>query len=123
MDNKYYDVIKRAVDLSETGLEGMLHISSKLNEGNYQQAIPLLEDVMKACLSIDASIQPVLSELASNELESLGKKVRNGFELVVSAFEQGEPGKAQEVVQFNLMPNYKKWHAEINRVLKPLILS
>ncbi|MBO8138801.1 MAG: hypothetical protein H0Z40_11900 [Desulfotomaculum sp.] len=123
MDNKYYEVMKRAVELSETVLEAMRQINTKLNEGSYQQAIPLLEDVMKACLSIDSAVQPIMPNLEPNELESLSEKLRNGFDLVVTAFEQGVPAKAQEIMQFNLMPSYKKWHAEINRVLKPHILS
>lgn len=83
----------------------------------------MLDDVLAAYARIEKALQPVLSSLEENKIVELTNNIRSSFDIVVSALEQGEGAKAQEVMQFNLLPSYKTWLLELNRILKPYIVS
>lgn len=121
--NKYFDVITRALELAETSLAGLEHCKDSLNQGKVENAAPLLEDVLAAYAKIEEALQPVLPSLEENKISQFTDTLRSSFDLVVSAIEQGEGAKSQEVIQFNLLPSYKAWLSELNRILKPYVVS
>ena len=45
---KILDIMKRTIELSETCLEGLEHIKEKLNEGQFEETIPLMNDSVVA---------------------------------------------------------------------------
>jgi hypothetical protein len=120
---KYLDVMKRMVELSETCLEGMEHIKLQLNEGRFEDSIRLMTDVVEAYHRMEKSLQDFLSQLSPNRIEELSNPLRRAFEYVVSAYEEGEGAKALEIIQFNLLPSYKKWKGELERSLNPYLVS
>ncbi|MBO8138812.1 MAG: hypothetical protein H0Z40_11955 [Desulfotomaculum sp.] len=119
--NQYIEVMKRATELAETCLEGLEHVKKKLNEGHFESTMLLFHDSLDAFFRMQASVQPILGELPPNELESRADSLRDAFELAVSAYEQGDRAKVQEIMQFTLVPTYKKWQAELNRCLRPYL--
>ncbi len=121
--NKYINVMRQAKDLSDTCLEGLEHVKSKLKEGEFESTMMMFHDSANAFYQMLKSIQPVLKELPGNELESLSDSLRDTLELVVSAYAQGDRGKVLEILQFTLLPQYKKWQAELNRCFQPYLLS
>ena len=121
--NKYIDVMKRTTELAETCLKGLEHVKSKLNEGEFDSTMMMFHDSANAFYQMHKSIQPVLKELPDNELESLSASLRDTIELDVSTYEQGDRGKVLEILQFTLLPQYKKWQAELNRCFRPYLLS
>ncbi len=120
---KQYDVIKRIVELAETGLEALQHIDLKLKSGELKQTITLMNDLVNAFYTIEKAVRPMLPDLLENKLEVLAEELKNAFDDMVSAYESGEINRANEVMQFKLMPGYKKWQAEIDRVFMPYLLS
>ena len=117
-----YDVIKRTVELAETGLEALQHINSKIDAGQLEQTVNLMSDLTDAFYSIEKAIQPLMPELLPNELEVLAAELKNAFDDIISAYECKEINRAAEVMQFRLTPCYKKWQAEIDRVFMPYII-
>jgi tRNA splicing ligase len=121
--NKYINIIKQILELAETGLAGLEHIKLKLNEVNYEVTIPLLEDVLEALVSMENSLQLIASQLLPNQLNQLAQALHADFDEVISAYEQQDKATYSLLVVNRLLPNYKKWHAELDRVLMPYLLS
>lgn len=121
MEQQYYDVIKRIVELAETGLEGLKQIELDLKEGKYEQSVTLLQDTINAFYSIEKAIKPMTPNLLPNELTPLSQQLTESYQLIISAYEQRAYTKAQEIMQYNLLPSYKKWHAELDSSLLPYI--
>jgi hypothetical protein len=120
---KYLDVMKRIVELAETCLEGMEHIKLQLNEGRFEDSIRLMTDVVDAYHSMEKSLQDFLSQLPPNRIEELSNTLRSAFEYMVSAYEEGKGAMALEIIQFNLLPSYKRWKGELERILNPYLVS
>ncbi|MBP1931459.1 hypothetical protein [Ammoniphilus resinae] len=120
---KYIDVMKRTIELSVTCLEGLEHIKVKLNEGRFEETIQLMNDVVTAFSKMESSIQPIFHTLPSNEIQPLTHSLINAFENAVTAYEQGQAGKVKEIFQFTLLPAYKKWKVEVEKVFHPYLIS
>jgi hypothetical protein len=120
---KYVNVMKRTLELSESCQEALEHIKARLNEGNFEETMRLMDDLVNGFYQIEKSVQAFSSSLPSNQMENTTNQVRKAMEHVVSAYEQGERGKVLEIIQFNLLPNYKKWKTELETTLHPFVLS
>ncbi len=121
--NKYINVMRQAKGLSDTCLESLKHIKSKFNQGEFESTMMMFHDSANAFYQMQKSIQTVLKELPDNELELLSDSLRDTIELVVSTYEQEDRGKVLEILQFTLLPQYKKWQDELNRCFQPYLLS
>lgn len=120
---KYVDVMNRTLQLSETCLEALEYIQSKLNDGLMDETIPLMDDLVSGFYQIEKSIEVFSPVLPDNQLDRRITPLRNSTELVVSAYEQEDRGKAQERIQFNMLPGLKAMKAELETVLHPFVLS
>ncbi|MBM7856049.1 hypothetical protein JOC37_002474 [Desulfohalotomaculum tongense] len=123
MDGRYHEIMKRTIELAETCLEGLEHIKLKLKEGNIETTVTLLRDVLNSYFVMEKSIQPIRSHILPNQLEKLEKTLRDDFDLIVSFYERGEIVKAAEVMELKLLPDYKRWHGELDRCLIPFLIS
>jgi hypothetical protein len=120
---KYMDVMKRTLELSETMGEALEHIKSQVNEGQAESTIQLANDTMTAFASIVQGMRGFLDELPPNQVEEYTDKLLKGFEVLTKAYEQHQDGKILEVLQFNVLPAYKKWNRELVQHLQPYIVS
>ncbi|ABO50929.1 conserved hypothetical protein [Desulforamulus reducens MI-1] len=118
---KYYDVIRRIVDLAETCHEGIVHIKNKLAEGYFGETLPLMEDVTQAFLSIEGALQPLLPMLLSEQLEPLTEQLSESFYSLVSAYKRDNRERALEVIEGEFLPSFQIWHCELDRTLLPII--
>jgi len=109
---KYLEVLKRTTELSDTCLEGLEHIKGKLNDGHFEETIQLMNDMVIAFSQIESSIQLIIPQLSSNNMESLTNSLRSAFEHTVFAYEQGQREKVIEIFQFTLQPAFKRWSDE-----------
>ncbi|TVY08426.1 hypothetical protein [Paenibacillus cremeus] len=120
---KYVDVMTRTLELSESCVEALEHIKLRINEGVFEDTMRLMEDLVNAVYQIETSMQSFLDQLPLNGIEDKPTQLRSALEHVVSAYEQGNSGKALEIIQFNLFPSCKHWKAEIDKALHPFVLS
>jgi RNA binding exosome subunit len=121
--DKHIETMKRIVELSDTILEGLEHIKSEVNEGRLGNTVELMKDVTEAFFQIEQSISPFLSELPTNGIENLTESLKTGMEYVVRAYEVEKGDQVFEILQFTLLPVYKKWKNELDRTLGPFISS
>ena len=78
-----------------------------------------MDDFVNGFYQIEKSMQGFISELPSNQIEETTNQLRNAMEHTVSAYEQGDIGKALETMQFNLLPSCKEWKLEIENSYIP----
>jgi hypothetical protein len=91
---KYIDVMKRIVELSETMEEGLIQIRNQVNEGYFEASIPLVQDKISAFSSIEKSLWSSGENLFQAELENVFENLRQDFHVLTEAYEQGSGGKA-----------------------------
>lgn len=123
MMEQHVDIMRRSLELCETILEGLVHIQKNLNEGNSEQTLYLFEDVLTAYTTICTSIEPVIDSIKETRLEDAHKSLNTLTELVVSAYEQRNYGKVQEILQFSLIPQFKRWKEQLEQSFHPHIIS
>ncbi|MGF7184415.1 hypothetical protein GGQ84_000498 [Desulfitispora alkaliphila] len=112
---KQTEVMTKAIELSRTGLEGLEHIHKKTIEGQFEETAILFKDVFHAFTEVEQAIKPIIPELDENEIEPLTASLIEGFKLMLAAYEKEENMRPVEVMQFTLLPRYKKWQAELEK--------
>ncbi|MFD0824984.1 hypothetical protein ACT8ZR_04875 [Neobacillus sp. M.A.Huq-85] len=119
---KYNDVMKRILDLTETMEEGLTHIHNQVNEGYFEASVPLLQGVITAFASIEKSILDI-NNLRQVDFKEVFQNLRQGFNVLTESYEQGSGGKALEILQFNVLPISKKWKAALEQSFEPYLVS
>ena len=120
---RYVDVMKQEVELVKTMQEGIGHIQTQLNEGQFEQSIVLFQDLMTAYAALQRSVTPVLAELKEDEVTPQFEKLRQALELVVSGYEEKKYERVKEVIQFTLLPSLQKMEQSLSEAFAPYIVS
>ncbi len=121
---KYLDVMRRTVELSETGLEGLEHMKQQIEEGYFEQSLPLFTDVISAYLEIEKSLSLFSDELSPNQLAATGQQLSASIETVVAAFEKGGGRESiYDLLNSRVIPQYRVWQEELQRCLQPYFIS
>lgn len=120
---KYIEVITRVLDLSETCQEAIGHIKGKLNEGQFEETSALMSDVVEGFYHLEKALSELLEQLPESKIEQIIQQLQRSLELVVSAYESGNPAQVKEKLQFNLQPAFQSLHRELEAVLRPYTLS
>ncbi len=120
---KYLDIIRRTRELADTCLLGLEHAKTCINEGCFEDGIIMLHDVVYGYYQMEKALVPVLANLPDTKVRPLSEALGNALDILVSVQERGENAKALELIQFSVVPAYKKWRAELNRCLRPYVAS
>lgn len=121
--DKYLDVIRRTLQLSETILEGLTYIQANLDLGEFEKTKTMFTDVIEGIYQIQQSISAFLSELPANEIAALNGKLKNSLDGVVSAYEQKKAAQLKEKMEEELLPVFEQWQEELRRCLRPYLLN
>jgi hypothetical protein len=120
---KYIDIIRKTLDLADTCLEGLEHVKACINKGRFEDGLIMLHDSVQGYYHMEKALVPVLAKLPANGMGPLSEALRNALDAVISIQERGERAKVLELMQFVVVPAYKKWHTELNRCLRPYVAS
>lgn len=121
--DKYLDVIRKTLQLSETILEGLTYIQANLDLGEFEKTKTMFTDVIEGIYQIQQSISAFLSELPANEIAKLNGKLKNSLDGVVSAYEQKKAAQLKEKMEEELLPVFEQWQEELRRCLRPYLLN
>lgn len=123
---KYSEVMRQTIELSDTCLEGMEHIFFQLRDGYMEGTIAILGDVIQAIFQLDQSVQLFGEVLPPKEVKPLSQSsqlIYNDLNHIVEAYEQGVSGQALDVLEFRLLPNYKKWKNSLEKCLHSYVVN
>ncbi|MFB4165226.1 hypothetical protein ACE1TI_15790 [Alteribacillus sp. JSM 102045] len=120
---KQLPVIQKVLELSETMGEGLQHIQYLLNEGKIESALPLFEDVIYAFSVSEQSLQPVIESQHFDTIQAQHHTFRESLQYIVTILEKGEFEKGKEVLQFTLLPRWKKWSSTLETSFRAYLVS
>ncbi|WP_184310954.1 hypothetical protein [Anaerosolibacter carboniphilus] len=120
---KYTEVMRNAVDLSDTIHEALQYINEQLEIGNHSEVLGLLKDTSDAVIAIENSIIPILKQFST---EIILKGI-DEFKVVLEQMEilyQGNNLTAlKEVLSIKGIPLYIQWRSEMYKAFYPYIVS
>lgn len=120
--DRYIDVIQRSFELLQTMEEGLEYMHSRIQEGEYEASIVMMQDVSVAYSVLGRSLFPVLEKLLPNKIEELGNKFQQALIRLLAAYEQRTWGDVEATLSHVLMPCYRTWKVELEKQLQPYIL-
>lgn len=120
---KYVDVMRQCVELCETMVEGLQHIQNHVNNGDVEEVIYLVDDVIVAFLTVEKSLLPLRDKVHLTDVEKSASQIKRGLEMTVQAYEGKEFEKMKEIFQFTLGPSLKKWKEHLENTFNPYLLS
>lgn len=120
---KYFDIMKRTLDLAETGLEGLQFVKTKMEDGYYENTVVVLKDTVEAFAQMEQSLSLFIDDLPANKIQSNTNKLRTLLEKVVLAYEQENYPEALQLMDTKLIKEYKKWQKELTKHLQPYVLN
>jgi len=120
---RYHEVIERILELLDTMKEGLDYIQTQLSELKYEEALVVMKDLIDALDSIDSSIQPMENELPQNEIGVLTASLKLCLNKAVGSFDQNNGVNIDSIVEKEVIPEFTSWREEIEKVLRPYIIS
>ncbi len=106
--NDEKDIKLRILLLGENILEALEHISKLVGNGDGEQTLDLMTDVLEGFQSIEEAIVTV-GNANTEEMVVLTSKLRNTFNLLVKAYEQNDETGIDEILKNNVLPDYRSW--------------
>jgi hypothetical protein len=120
---KYIDTMRQVSDLSQTALEGLEYVKQMLNEGKIETALSVSQDFTLAFYQMEKSCDLMKAENHAEDLRNQTIALRESINLLVSSFEVANYSKVKEVIQFNLLPSYRKWQNLLQESFRHYIVS
>jgi hypothetical protein len=65
----------------------------------------------------------MMAENHGEDLRNQNIALRESINLLVSSFEVAHYSKAKEVIQFNILPSYRRWQSLLQESFRPYIVS
>lgn len=115
--SKKVDVFKTILALAETTVEGVEHIYERTMEGQFEETAEIFTDVADAFNEMHMALITYLPKYRGSDLERVTGEVTEGMKLMLAAFEGEHDVRPMVVLQFSLVPGFKKWHIALQEVL------
>ncbi|KUO65597.1 MAG: hypothetical protein APF84_14850 [Gracilibacter sp. BRH_c7a] len=102
------DIKLRILLLGENILEALEHISKIISNGDEEQTLDLMTDVLEGFKSIEEATI-VVETINSEEMMNLTSRLRSSFNLLVKSYEQKDEVAVNEVLNNDVLPDYRSW--------------
>lgn len=120
---KYYEVIKNILQLLKTIKKGFDYIQKQLSKLRYEEAFIVLKDIMEAITSIEDAIYPMKDGLPENNIDILAVSLIESMDKAVNSYEQGKEADLEIQISEDILPAFKNWKEEIERIFIPYVVS
>lgn len=111
------------INLSNTIMEGLEHIKSRIVDGYFEDTYYLLEDIINAIASIHKATEPLLPLLGDNQIEQYTEQLTHLIDEMTNNYQAKQIEKAKIDMQLVLIPAFKEWKNELERCLSNYIAS
>jgi len=120
---KYISVMKQSIELLNTVQEGLEHVQALLKEGKFEESIPLFGDIVLGFSTTERTVVRLPEEILYEEVKTFTIKVRKALDLVVGTYETKDYYKMQEILQFTLLPRFKRWKDLLEEMFSSYLAS
>ena len=117
------EVCYRTMELLATVDEALGHMEQQLVELRLEESLLLFQDVATAISSVTASLLPLLKEEENIRLLKALIPLRESISCLVDYYEQEDLQTVQTVLERQLQPAYREWREEVERRLRPFVLT
>lgn len=117
------EVSYRMLELLATVDEALGHMEQQLAELRLEESMLLFQDVATAIGSIIASALPLLQKEEDDLLLQTLSPLRESISCLVDCYEQEDLQAVQTVLASRLLPAYRGWRDEVERRLRPFVLT
>ena len=117
------EISYRMLELLATVDEALAHMEQQLLELRLEESMLLFQDVATAIGSIIASALPLLKQEEDDLLLQTLSPLRESISCLVDCYEQEDLQAVQTVLASRLLPAYRVWRDEVERRLRPFVLT
>lgn len=107
----------------ETIEEGINHNNIQLSELRHEEALTMLTDVAEGVVSIERALEPIVPELVENNIVNLTTALKENIIKTVGNYEKGKETSLGKKVNGSILLDFGNWRKELDRALRPYILS
>ena len=115
--SKKVDIFKTILNLAETTIVGVEYIFERTMEGRFDETTEIFTDVADSFHEMRMALLAYLPTYKSSELERITGEVTEGMKLMLAAYEGEHDVRPMVVLQFSLVPGFKKWHLALQEAL------
>jgi|SRR5690625_1038114 len=108
------EVMRQCISLVEIIQEGLAHVQQQIKEGRFESTISLFKDIVYAYERVETSIIGLEDDILSEKAKTLQAQIIKGLDATVQSYEISAYGKVNEVLQFTLIPSFRKWHDQLD---------
>ena len=117
------EISYRMLELLATVDEALVHMEQQLLELRLEESMLLFQDVATAIGSIIASALPLIKQEEDDLLLQTLSPLRESISSLVDCYEQEDLQAVQTVLASRLLPAYRGWRDEVERRLRPFVLT
>ena len=117
MSDQKVIVYQHILELADTTLEGLEHIQARTMEGCFEDTVDLYTDVADSMCQMQTALATVLPDYEESDLNTESDKVVESMQLVLAAYEGDKEVRPMEVMQFAMLPAYRRWHNQLQEEL------
>lgn len=117
------DLMIRCLDLSDTVGQGLQYIQNQMTEGQYEQGVNMLREVINGFLAIERGLNGLEELLAVGSYFIKAENMIHALEQVGDAASGQQWMACSSLLNENLLPAYKEWQFTLRQSLKPAISS
>ncbi len=114
------DIYRTMLNLAATTQDGLTHIYQRTMDGYFEDTAELFTDVADSIHEMHRALMAYLPDYSGSELEKNTDKIIEGMHLMLAAYEGDQDIRPMVVLQFSLVPGFKKWHEALQEDLGQL---
>lgn len=114
---KKSEIHRMIIDLSETTAEGLEHINSLTMKGYFEDTAEIFTDVTNSFHETERALIATMENYEESSLKAAGSKVTEAMQLMLLAYEGDSKARPMEIIQFTLLPAYRRWQKEMHETL------
>ena len=113
-------IMNRALELSETISQAVVHMEKQLAELRYEEAMGLLEDAVTGVESIRSSLMPLMDQFGENRFHALTRDLMEKIGKYLDLYKAKEHEKMKEQLTGGVAPAFRAWKEELETMTGPL---
>ncbi len=115
--DKRMDIYKSVLNLADTTLEGIEHVYQRTMDGRFDDTAEIFTDVADSFHEIKIALISYLPDYEKSDIDQSADEVVEGMKLLLLSYEGDQDVRPMVVLQFSLLPAFRRWHLALQKEL------
>jgi len=111
------EIHRMIIDLSETTGEGLEHINKLTVQGRFEETADIFTDVANSFHETEKALLVTVEGYEESGLQARSQQVVEAMQLMLQAYEGDREVRPMEIMQFTLVPAYRRWQKEMCEII------